>query len=136
MKKILAVMVVIVVGIVGFSGYILAKEGLEIEVKNQTNKEISGLYFTYDKIKSNIKIPSIASGKKYTLNINPNENSNDDFNEAALKLEYRDNKGQLHTEHVIGYFEKGYTGEAVITIKSEDKNGKLYIDVTDQTSLY
>ncbi|MDF2859639.1 MAG: hypothetical protein K0Q87_5490, partial [Neobacillus sp.] len=28
-----------------------------------------------------------------------------------------------------------YSGKAVITIKSEDKNGKLYIDVNEQTSL-
>lgn len=136
MKKILAVMAVMVVGIAGFAGYILAKEGLDIEVKNQTNKEISGIYLTYDNIKSDIKIPSIPSGEKYTLNVNPKEDSNEEFDEATLKLEYKDNKGNLHTEYVIGYFEKGYSGRAVINIKSADENGKLEVEIKSNTSLY
>ncbi|MFB5284478.1 hypothetical protein [Peribacillus sp. Hz7] len=133
MKKILVVTTVMIIGVVS---YILAQDGFDIKVKNQTNKEISGLYLTYDNIKSGIKIPLIASGKDYKFNVNPIEDSAKDFDEGAMKLQYKDNEGNLHTEYVIGYFEKGYSGDAVITIKSIDVNGKLDIEIKDNTSLY
>ncbi|MEH7464356.1 hypothetical protein V7166_20505 [Bacillus thuringiensis] len=136
MKKFLVVITVMVIGIVGLVGYVLAQDGFDIKVKNQTNKEVSGLYLTYDNIKSDIKIPLIASGEIYKLNVNPTENSDKDFDEGAMKLQYKDNKGILHTEYVIGYFEKGYSGNAVITIKSIDDNGKLDIEIKENTSLY
>ena len=109
MKKIIVSIIVVIIGALGFATLKLAQDGFDIRVENETNKEVSGLYLTYDNIKSDIKIPSIARGEKYTLNVNPNEDSNDDFSEAALKVEYKDNKGNLHTEYVIGYFEKGYS---------------------------
>ncbi|KKI88653.1 hypothetical protein WQ54_31065 [Bacillus sp. SA1-12] len=68
--------------------------------------------------------------------MNQNENSTEEFDEAALKLEYKDNKGNLHTEYVIGYFEKGYSGDATVNIKSIDANGKLEIEIKENTSLY
>lgn len=122
-----------IMGALGFATYKLAKEGFDITVENETNKEVTGLYLTYDNIKKVIKIPSIVSGEKYTLNVNPSEDNN--FSEAALKLEYIDNRGNLHTEYVIGYFEKGYSGQAVIKIKSIDEKGKLKLEVKDDTSL-
>jgi hypothetical protein len=51
-------------------------------------------------------------------------------------LEYKDNKGDLHTEYVIGYFEKGYSAKAVINIKSIDENGKLDAEIKRNTSSY
>lgn len=136
MKKFLVVITVMVIGIVGLVGYVLVQDGFDIKVKNQTDKEVSGLHLTYDNIKSDIKIPLIASGEIYKLNVNPTENSNKDFDEGAMKLQYKDNEGILHTEYVIGYFEKGYSGNAVITIKSIDDNGKLDIEIKENTSLY
>jgi hypothetical protein len=136
MKKIIVSIIVLIIGALGFASYKLGQDGFDIRVENKTNKEVSGLYLTYENIKSNIKIPSLASGDKYTINVNQNEESNDDFSEAALKLEYKDNKGDLHTEYVIGYFEKGYSGKAVINIKSVDESGKLEAEIKTNTSLY
>jgi hypothetical protein len=136
MKKIIVSIIVLIIGALGFASYKLGQDGFDITVENKTNKEVSGLYLTYENIKSNIKIPFLALGDKYTINVNPNEESNDDFSEAALKLEYKDNKGDLHTEYVIGYFEKGYSGKAVINIKSVDESGKLEAEIKTNTSLY
>jgi hypothetical protein len=135
MKKIIVSIIVVIIGALGFATLKLAQDGFDIRVENETNKEVSGLYLTYDNIKSDIKIPSIAPGGKFTLNVNPNDDSNDDFSEAALKVEYKDNKGNLHTEYVIGYFEKGYSGKSVINIKSVDKDGKLEVEIKSNTSL-
>lgn len=136
MKKIIVSIIVVIIGSVGFATFRLVQDEFDIRVANETNKEVSGLYLTYDNIKSDIKIPSIVSGEKYVLNVNQNEVSNNDFSEDALKLEYKDNKGNLHTEYLIGYFEKGYTGKAVINIKSVDENGKLDVEIKNHTSLY
>ncbi|MGD6853907.1 hypothetical protein ACQCVO_02425 [Bacillus infantis] len=136
MKKTIVTIIVVIIGASGFVTFKAGQEGFNIRVENETNKAVSGLYLTYDNIKSDIEIPSIASGEKYTLNVNPNENSNDDFSEAALKLEYKDNKGISHTEYIIGYFEKGYSGEAVINIESMDEDGNLEVEIKDNTTLY
>lgn len=136
MKKIIVSIIVLIIGALCFVTIRIAQEGFDIRVENETNKEVSGLYLTYDNIKSDINIPSIASGEKYTLNVNQNEDSNNDFSEAALKLEYEDDKGNLHTEYLIGYFEKGYTGKAVVNIKSIDENGKLEVEIKNHTSVY
>ena len=53
----------------------------------------------------------IEHSKKDWVNVHPKVASNEEFDEATLKLEYKDNKGNLHTEYVIGYFKKGYLGK-------------------------
>ncbi|MFD6441571.1 hypothetical protein ACFWDG_17575 [Peribacillus sp. NPDC060186] len=106
------------------------KVGFDFTVKNQTNKEITGLYLTYDHINSDIKIPPIQPGGETKLNVTPTE----DFGENAMKLQYKDSKGKQHTEYVIEYFEKGYSGEGII--ESINKNGEIQMKVEDTTRLY
>jgi uncharacterized alpha/beta hydrolase family protein len=64
MKKIIVSIIVLLMGALGLASYKLGQVGFDIRVENKTKKEVSGLYLTYDNIKSNIKIPSIASGDK------------------------------------------------------------------------
>lgn len=59
--------------LIGLASYFFAQDGFDIKVENKTNKEIYGLYLTYENIKSDIKIPSIASGEKYGFNVTPSE---------------------------------------------------------------
>jgi len=132
MKKILVVITIMIIGLVGIKGYDLIHVGFEIKIINQTNKELSGLYLTYDNIKSDIKIPLIDLNKDYKLNVNPSE----DIGESSMKLHYKDNKGKLHTETVIGYFEGGYSGDILIKIKSIDADGKLKFNIKEDISLY
>ena len=87
---------------------------------------------TYDNIKSDLKIPKITSHNDYKLNVNPSK----DVGESSMRLQYKDNKGKLHTETVIGYFEGGYSGNIVITIKSVDDDGKLNFKIREDISLY
>ena len=128
--------IIIIILLVGFIGGIFLffsdREGFDITVDNQTNVEISGLYLTYDNINSDIEIPSISSGKEYEFNVNPTE----ELGESSIKLHYKDKKGKLHTEYVFGYIEKGYSGDAIITLKTIDKNGKVQIEIDENTSLY
>ncbi|MET3194110.1 hypothetical protein [Bacillus sp. OAE603] len=132
MKKILVVITIMIIGLVGIKGYDLIHGGFEIKIKNQTNKELSGLYLTYDNIKSDIKIPLIDLNKDYKLNVNPSK----DIGESSMKLHYKDNKGKLHKETVIGYFEGGYSGDILIKIKSIDADGKLKFNIKEDISLY
>jgi hypothetical protein len=128
MKKV--IVGILVLGLIGIGSYFLflGQEGFNITVKNQTNKEISGLFLTYHNITSDIKIPSILPDKEYKFNVTPTEN----FGENSMKLHYKDHNGQLHTEYVFGYFEKGYSGDAIITLKSIDVNGEIQIEVNEK----
>ena len=136
MKKLLLTLFIVTIGVLGFGTIKLGQDGFDIRVENKTDEKVSDLYITYDNIKSDIKIPSIEPGEEYKLHINPKENSNDAFDEAALLLEYEDNTGILHTEYIIGYFEIGYSGKAVVNITSVDENGKLGMEIDKNTSLY
>ncbi|MED3690821.1 hypothetical protein P4534_18805 [Peribacillus butanolivorans] len=65
MKKVIGV--IFVLGIIGLGSYflLLKQEGFEFTVKNQTNKEITGLYLTYNHINSDIKkFPQSSQAKK------------------------------------------------------------------------
>ncbi|KQL39314.1 hypothetical protein AN960_10145 [Bacillus sp. FJAT-25509] len=132
MKKTLIVIAILITGIVGIKGYFLFHSGFDIKIKNQTNRNITGIYLTYNNLKSDIKIPKIASNKDYKLNINPSKN----VGESSMNLHYKDNKGKLHTKSVIGYFEGGYSGNLLITIKSVDEEGILKFKIKEDISFY
>lgn len=136
MKRKLGILFVLLTGLVCLAGFILAPDGFDIKLTNQTKHKISGLYVTYEHIRSDIQIPSIAPGEKYSLNVDPAQLSKEDFDEAALLLKYKDHQGKIHTEYIIGYFEKGYSGEASITINSVSKTGKIEVDIQEDTSVY
>lgn len=130
MKKLVELAIIIVIlGGIGFAVMKLTQDGFVIKVNNETDQEVSGLYLTYENIISDYIIPPIPSDGTYKVHVEPKENSTNLFDEAALKLEYKDSNGKLHTEYVIGYFEKGYSGRAVVNINSVDGNGKLEVEI-------
>jgi len=112
---------------------IITQEGIDIKLKNQTNQEITGLYVTYNEIKSDVKIPSLKPGERYKLNISDEKNSNDNFSEGALLIEYKDKNGDIHTDYIAGYIQIGFSGYASIKIKDIDETGKLKMEIKDFT---
>ncbi|MET3195699.1 hypothetical protein [Bacillus sp. OAE603] len=126
MKKLI---VILLLGIIGIGCFFLfsGHKGFDITIKNQTNKKISGLYLTNKT--SVIKIPSISSGEEYKFNVIPTG----DFRKDSMDLHYKDRNGQLHIEYVLGYFEKDSYGDALITLKSVDENGKIQVEDTEST---
>ncbi|MGE7762484.1 hypothetical protein [Peribacillus sp. NPDC097895] len=132
MKKVMSG--ILIMGMMAAASYFLVikQEGFNIKVKNHTDEDISGLHLSYDHINSDINIPSIQPGKEYKLNVTPTE----DFTESSMILHYKDREGKLHTESIIGYFEKGYVGKAIITLESMDKNGEIQMTVKDDTKIY
>jgi hypothetical protein len=128
MKKVIfLILLLLFAGIGGYFLFLDHQEGFDITVENQTDEKISDLYITYNSITSEIEIPPIHSGGKYKFNVTPTE----EFGENSMTLHYKDNEGQLHTEYVFGYFEEGYYGNAKITLKSIDENGKIQIKVVE-----
>ncbi|CAH0296340.1 hypothetical protein SRABI96_04439 [Peribacillus sp. Bi96] len=57
---------------------------------------------SYHHINSDSNIPSILTDKEYKLNVTPTEG----FTESSKILHYKDRERMLHTESIIGYFEK------------------------------
>lgn len=113
MKK-KSLFVLVSVSIIVFISILLFKVGIDIRLSNQTDYEISGLYITYDEIKSDVKIPTIKPKENYILEVSDSKNSNKNFDEAALLIEYEDKNGKLHKEYIVGYIERGYSGFANI----------------------
>ncbi|WP_232824185.1 MULTISPECIES: hypothetical protein [Paraliobacillus] len=136
MKKIVIIIIVLIIGAFGFVAFNLAQDELEINLENSTKQEISGLHLTYENIESKVQVPSIAPGKKIKVTVNPMKDSGGGFGEESLKLEYKDNEGNSHTEYVIEYFEEGYSGEADVEIKSIDENGKLEIIIKYSSTVF
>ena len=101
MKRII-VPTVFILGVIGILVLFLPREGFDIEIENQANKDISGLYLTYENIKKDIEIPTIMAGEKEEYQVSVKDNSSDNFEEAALKLVYEDNEGNQQTEYIIG----------------------------------
>lgn len=125
MKKIIIAAILFFIICIGAYSILADHEGFDITIKNQTGQKISGLYITYEHITSDLKIPAIPSGKKYQVKVTPTE----EFSENTMSIYYEDHSGNKHTKTVIGYFEKGYSGEAVITLKSIDDNGLIKMKV-------
>ncbi|WP_175637770.1 hypothetical protein [Metabacillus schmidteae] len=131
-KLIIFVLILIIpITIVVLFNIVLFKVGIDIRVSNQTDNEISGLYVSYDEIKSEVKIPTLKPKENYILEVSDSKNSNENFDEAALLLEYKDKSGKLHREYIVGYIERGYSGFANIKITDKDENGKLKVEIMD-----
>ncbi|MHC1682211.1 MAG: hypothetical protein AB6733_04595 [Clostridiaceae bacterium] len=114
--------------IVGGVGYRLLSgdnDGFDIEIKNTLNEDVSGLTITYKNITEDIALPTIKSGETYKLNITPKE----EFNENQMTIYYKDKRGVTQKNTLIGYFEKGYSGEVKVTINSIDNNGLIYMRI-------
>ncbi|MDR7073386.1 hypothetical protein [Fictibacillus barbaricus] len=118
MKKIIFI-VVLLLCFLAVGGYVIPRyeAGFDITIKNQTEKKISHLKITYHNIASDIEIPPIQPNKIYKLKVTPTE----EFSENTMKLFYKDDKGNKHTERLIGYFEQGYSGSSIVTIQSVNK---------------
>ncbi|WP_419881551.1 hypothetical protein ACN6MY_18860 [Peribacillus sp. B-H-3] len=136
MKKFLIGITLISMTLAGAAFFYISQHGLDIRVQNETNKEIAGLYVTYNHIKKDIKIPPVSAKSSYKFHVDPVKNSTADFNEGALNIQYKDSKGNVHSETVIGYFERSYSGDAVFKIKSVDKDGVLAVKTNERVSLY
>jgi hypothetical protein len=131
MKRVLAV--IFLVCILSIGGFVIFREqaGFDITIKNQTDKNISDLKITYQNITADIEIPPLSPKEEYKLRITPTE----DFGENSMKLFYKDDKGRMHTETVIGYFEQGYSGNAKITLNSINKNGVIEMKIVEDLNL-
>ena len=93
------------------AGYYLAHRGLFVRV---TNKGPGGLRDVRVKVTGNsYSLGEIAEGESKIVQIEP-------VGESHVELTFTDAEGQFGRV-VAGYFESGYNGEIVITVK----NGKL-----------
>lgn len=107
----------------------LSPKGGTISIKNNTDKDISGLIIKYTDSAITVNIPTISQKQKYKTKVILPEN----FSEGCIKLCYIDKQGKNHEEYLEGYIEKGYNGKVTANINSIDDNGVLSIKV-DKTS--
>ncbi|WP_138205606.1 DUF4097 domain-containing protein [Haloimpatiens lingqiaonensis] len=127
---IIAVIALLLIALVFSSYKLLAKKhgGFDIEIKNNTSENIKGLTITYEGIVKDIQLPEIQVGKTYKINVNPKEN----FSENHMIIYYKDKRGVVQKNTLIGYFEKGYSGKVKVNIKSQDKNGLIIMQIAEK----
>lgn len=102
--------------------------GFDIEIKNNTSENISGLVITYEGIEKQIELPKIEPGKAYRINVNPKEK----FGENSMIIYYKDKRGVIQKNTLIGYFEKGYSGKVNVKINSQEENGLLIMQIQEK----
>lgn len=122
------VLLLIITGFISYKFFADKHSGFDIEIKNNTGENLSGLTITYKDIVKDISLPEIGSGKTYKININPKE----DFNENSMVIYYKDKRGYVQKNTLIGYFEKGYNGSVKVNINSQDENGLIIMQVREK----
>jgi ABC-type lipoprotein release transport system permease subunit len=120
-------LLLIALGFITYKLFVDKCDGFDIEIKNNTSESIRGLTITYENIVKDIELPEIEAGKIYKININPTE----DFNENSMLLYYKDKRGVIQKNTLIGYFEKGYNGKVKVNINSQDKNGLIIMQIQE-----
>lgn len=125
------VLLLITSGIIGYSFLCDNTSGFNIEIKNNTSENIRGLAITYQGITKDIALPEIKAGETYKLNINPQE----DFSENSMIIYYKDKRGYIQKNTLIGYFEKGYNGKVKVNINSRDENGLIIMQIQENIKL-
>lgn len=122
------VLLLIISGLISYKVYSNKHIGFDIEIKNNTGVNISGLTITYKGIVKDLELPEIEAGKIYKFNINPKE----DFSENSMIIYYKDKRGYIQRNTLISYFEKGYNGRVNVNINSQDKNGLIIMQVQEK----
>lgn len=49
-----------------------------------------------------------------------------------MVIYYKDKRGYVQKNTLIGYFEKGYTGSVKVNINSQDENGLIIMQVQEK----
>lgn len=125
-RNVFIAIMVLLLTILGLANY--KNNGFDIEIKNNTNENISGLTITYKNIVKDVGIPEIQPGETYKINLNPQES----FSENSMIIYYKDKRGYVQRNTLIGYFEKGYNGRIKVNINSQDKNGLIIMQIQEK----
>lgn len=128
MKKLLLFVFIFTVLVTAAVYFIQGKAGFEVKVKNETGVAVKGLFLTYNNIESDIEIPPLEANEEISVRVEPTE----EFGENSMGMYYKDNSGVIHKETVIGYFEQGYSGAAVVTLTSINDNGVIDVVVEEK----
>ena len=93
----------------------------KISIKNNTNKFIEDLELQYNTGELIETIKEIDANTSWKDKINTKEIKD----ENSIILTYKDNNNNIHKEIIVGFLEKGSSGQANIIIDSIDENGEL-----------
>ena len=122
-KIIIGVLIMFLFGIVGVVKFSFSS-GYKISITNNTDKTVTNLELKYKVGNTIQKISQIESKKSWKYKIDTNSIQG----ENAIILIYKDKDGNSYEEYVVGYLEKGYSGQTDVVINKIDENGKLEIE--------
>lgn len=103
-------------------GYICTRNGLVLQIYNETEQDISGLYITCGSAEDKQIIPTIRKGQHTKVQYNQ-----DQYSETAVWISYYDKNQEEQTYLLVGYMEKNQAILSRITITNVDDSGVLQI---------
>lgn len=103
-------------------GYICTQDGLVLQIYNETEQDISGLYITCGSAEDKQIIPTIRKGQHTKVQYNQ-----DQYSETAVWISYYDKNQEEQTYLLVGYMEKNQAILSRITITNVDDSGVLQI---------
>lgn len=100
-------------------------DGYKLSITNTTDSTIIDLELRY-KVGGVIKTISKIDPKKYWKE---KVDTKQIQGENSIFLIYKDKKGNIHDECLVGYLENGYSGQVYAVINKIDEDGKLEISL-------
>lgn len=125
-------LILITLSFTKISGFFTKGNGFHVTTYNNTNTQIKGLKITYHNIIKDIEVPPIESNQRINLVIIPKES----FGENQMKITYENSNGDKQSMVIVGYFEKGYSGNVTVKISSKGSSGFLVFDVDEDISVH
>lgn len=129
MLAVLAVLVILIAfdvakqgGLFGNMNDSIKKEGLNIEITNNSGQVLSGWQLIYDGNKKE-NVPDIKPGQEFYTTL-PNEKTE---GEQQVLLQWSDKTGEIKEKIILGYYKKGYDAKVLISIRT-DGDGSLLIE--------
>ncbi|MGI5892163.1 MAG: hypothetical protein ACOX7H_05430 [Bacillota bacterium] len=111
----------------GMSDYV-ARQGIDIEIKNCSDEPLLGWNIVYDGNK-NTPVLDLAPNKKFRTTLL----TNDTVGESEVRLLWQDKKAKPQEKVILGYYERGYNAKVLVLVQLASDGSFI---VQSQSSYY
>lgn len=129
MLAVLAVLVILIAfdaakqgGLLGNMNDSMGREGINIEITNNSDQVLSGWQLVYDGNKKE-PVADIAPGHELYINLSNRETEG----EQQVVLQWPDKAGEVQEKVILGYYEKNYKAQVLLSVRT-DSDGSLLIE--------
>lgn len=104
---------------------------VKVKINNNTNSNITGLNIYYVDSKKKVSMPNLESKADYNIDIK--HKSKDEC--EAIFINYLDKEKNENNITLVGYIEKGYSGDVNVDITDIDENGIIDMKINSNINV-